>query len=56
MLMFSLVSSAPGLSSSDPFCFSLPTANSGEQPDQPGEEEQRTGEPDGQADPDLSAG
>lgn len=34
----------------------LPTANPGEQPDQPGEEERRTGEPDGQAHPDLSAG
>lgn len=34
----------------------LPTANPGEQPDQPGEEEQRTGEPNGKAHPDLSTG
>lgn len=32
------------------------TANSGEQPDQFGEEEQRAGEPNGKTDPDLSAG
>ena len=35
---------------------SLLTANPGEQPDQSGEEKQRTGKPDGQAYPDLPAG
>lgn len=38
------------------FLFAVPTANPGEQPDQPGEEEQRTGEPNGQTHPDLPAG
>lgn len=39
-----------------PLSCSLPTANPGEQPDQPCEEEQWTGEPNGQTDSDLSAG
>lgn len=43
---------APSSSSSS----SSLTANSGEQPDQPGEEKQRTGEPNGKAHPDLSTG
>lgn len=38
------------------FLFAVLTANPGEQPDQPGEEEQRTGEPNGQTHPDLPAG
>lgn len=37
-------------------CFVCLTANSGEQPDQPGEEKQRAGEPNGKTHPDLSAG